>query len=100
MNAPKDLHPTTFAGELIPIVFAFNESVDGAAFTFTHSLWGEITGLGVDRQVSVPITGARASALVVGTSYTYTLVINPGVEGAAQLVARGVHRHLASEYTP
>lgn len=98
MADPTTLHPRTIVGDTIPIVFAFTESVDGAAFKFTHSLWGEIAATGVGQRVSIPITEVRAAAATA--TYTYTLVINDGVEGSEQTVARGNHYHRAREYTP
>lgn len=98
MADPTTLHPRTIVGDTIPIVFAFSESVDGANFKFDHSEWGEITATGVGQRVSIPVTEVRAGA-AAGT-YTYTLVINDGVEGSEQTVARGHHYHLARAYTP
>ncbi len=98
MSLPAALHPYTVAGDTIPIVFGFNESVDGAAFTFAHQLWGTITALGVGQTVEIPITEARAAA-AAGT-YAYVLLINDGVEGEEQTVAWGNHHHRARSYAP
>lgn len=98
MAGPSNLHPETIAGDTLPIVFSFTESVEGAAFKFTHSLWGEIPATGVGQRVSIPITEARGAA-AAGT-YTYTLVINDGVEGFEATVAWGTHRHVARVYAP
>lgn len=98
MAEPRTLHPVTIIGDTIPIVFVFNESVDGADFSFVHSLWGTIPVTGAGQRVSVPITEVRAAA-TAGT-YTYVLIANEGVEGSEQTVARGNHHHRAREYTP
>ena len=45
----------------------------------------------VGQRVSIPITEVRAAA--TAATYTYTLVINDGVEGSEQTVARGNHHH-------
>ena len=98
MSDPRTLHPRTIVGDTIPIVFEFDESVDGATFSFTHSLWGAISVTGVGQRASVPVTEVRAAA--AAATYTYTLVINDGVEGQEQTVARGNHYHLDRAYAP
>lgn len=98
MSLPKTLHIETIVGDTIPIVFAFTSSVDGATFTFSHSLWGTISGTGVGQQVSIPVSQPRGDA--PAATYTYWLVINDGVVGEEETVARGTHRHTAREYAP
>ena len=62
-------------------------SIDGASCRWVHSAWGEIDVVAVGNDVTLPITAERA-AIAIG-NYTWHLVLNPGVEGSEETVARG-----------